>query len=46
MQITNIEQLRNDLIDNYEKTKAKKMPLNMCKELTNAAGKVINTHSA
>jgi len=42
-QITNIKELRESLIDNYEKTKEKKMPLNMCKELTNSAGKIIGS---
>ena len=42
-QITNIKELRESLIDNYEKTKERKMPLNMCKELTNSAGKIINS---
>lgn len=41
--ITNIKELRESLIDNYEKTKDRKMPLNMCKELTNSAGKIINS---
>lgn len=42
-QITNIKELRESLIDNYEKTKDKRMPLNMCKELTNSAGKIIGS---
>jgi hypothetical protein len=41
--ITNIKELRESLIDNYEKTKDKRMPLNLCKELTNSAGKIINS---
>lgn len=39
----NITELRNSLIENYTKTKAGKMGLNMCKELTNTAGKIINS---
>jgi len=39
----NIVELRNELLDNFEKLKSKQMDLKMGKELTNAAGKVINS---
>lgn len=39
----NIEDLRASLADNYTKMKAGKMGLNMGKELSNTAGKIINT---
>jgi hypothetical protein len=38
-----ITELRNSLLSNYELTKSKKMDLKMCKELTNTAGKIINS---
>jgi len=39
----NITDLRNDLLDNYKKMKAGKMDIKLGKELTNTAGKVINS---
>ena len=39
----NITELRTSLADNYTKMKAGKMGLNVGKELSNAAGKIINT---
>ena len=39
----NITELRDSLLSNYELTKSKKMDLKMCKELTNTAGKIINS---
>jgi hypothetical protein len=35
--------LRNDLLDVYEKTKAKEMDLNVTKELANIAGKILKS---
>ena len=43
MQITNIVELRKSLADNYEKMKERKLPISIGKELSNAAGKMINT---
>jgi hypothetical protein len=39
----NITELRTSLADNYTKMKAKKMGLNVGKELANTAGKIINS---
>lgn len=39
----NITELRESLLSNYELTKSKKMDLKMCKELSNTAGKIINS---
>ncbi len=39
----NITELRESLLANYELTKSKKMDLKMCKELSNTAGKIINS---
>lgn len=39
----NITELRESLADNYTKMKAGKMNINLGKELSNAAGKIINS---
>ena len=39
----NITELRNSLADNYTKMKAGKMNFALGKELSNAAGKIINS---
>ena len=39
----NITELRDSLLSNYELTKSKRMELKICKELTNTAGKIINS---
>ena len=39
----NITELRDSLSDNYVKMKAKKMPIGLGKELSNAAGKILNS---
>jgi hypothetical protein len=39
----NITEMRNSLADNYEQMKSKKMELKEGRELSNAAGKIINT---
>lgn len=39
----NITELRKSLADNYTKMKAGKMNVNLGKELSNAAGKIINS---
>lgn len=39
----NITDLRNDLLDNYEQMKSKKMELKDGKELANTAGKILNS---
>ncbi len=39
----NITELRNSLADNYTKMKANKMNIALGKELSNAAGKIINS---
>lgn len=39
----NITDLRNSLVDNYEKMKAKKMELKDGKELANTAGKILSS---
>jgi hypothetical protein len=39
----NITELRKSLADNYTKMKAGKMGLNTGKELSNCAGKIINS---
>ena len=39
----NIKDLRNSLLDNYEKMKSKEMDLKDGKELANTAGKVLNS---
>lgn len=39
----NITELRNSLLDNYEKMKSKEMELKEGKELANTAGKVLNS---
>lgn len=39
----NITELRKSLADNYTKMKAGKMNINLGKELSNAAGKIINS---
>jgi len=39
----NITDLRNELIENFKQMKLKQMDLKMGKELTNNAGKIINS---
>lgn len=39
----NITDLRNSLLDNYEKMKSKEMELKEGKELANTAGKILNS---
>lgn len=39
----NITDLRNSLLDNYDKMKSKKMELKHGKELANTAGKILNS---
>ena len=39
----NITDLRNSLIENYEQMKSGELPIALGKELTNAAGKIINS---
>jgi len=39
----NITELRDSLLDNYQKTKEKKMTINLSKELSNSAGKILNS---
>jgi len=39
----NITELRNELCENYTKMKDGKMGIKLGKELTNAAGKIINS---
>lgn len=39
----NIKDLRESLVDNYEKLKSKEMDLKTGKELANTAGKVLNS---
>jgi hypothetical protein len=39
----NIKDLRESLVDNYEKLKNNEMDLKMAKELANTAGKVLNS---
>lgn len=39
----NIEELRSDLLDVYQWVKADPRRANQCKEMTNAAGKIIGT---
>ena len=39
----NIKDLRESLVDNYEKLKNNEMELKMAKELANTAGKVLNS---
>jgi hypothetical protein len=39
----NITDLRNSLVDNYEKMKAKQMELKDGKELANTAGKILSS---
>ena len=39
----NITDLRNSLLDNYEKMKSKEMELKDGKELANTAGKILNS---
>jgi hypothetical protein len=39
----NIKDLRNSLLDNYEKIKSKEMDLKDGKELANTAGKILNS---
>lgn len=41
--IGNITDLRNELIENFKQMKLKQMDLKMGKELTNNAGKIINS---
>ena len=42
----NIEDLRNDLLSNYQKTKSGEIPVVLAKELSNSAGKIIATVKA
>lgn len=42
----NIEDLRNDLLNNYEKTKTGEISIGLAKELSNSAGKIIATVKA
>lgn len=39
----NIQDLRNDLLDNYNKTKTGEISVGLAKELSNSAGKIIST---
>jgi hypothetical protein len=39
----NITDLRNSLLDNYDKMKSKEMELKDGKELANTAGKILNS---
>ena len=39
----NITELRSSLIDNYNQMKDGSMPIKLGKELTNSAGKIINS---
>lgn len=39
----NITELRNSLLENYEKMKSKNMDLKVGKELANTAGKILST---
>lgn len=39
----NITELRKSLLDNYEQMKSKKMDLKEGKELSNCAGKILNS---
>jgi hypothetical protein len=39
----NITELRDSLIENYNQMKSGEMTINVGKELTNTAGKIINT---
>jgi hypothetical protein len=39
----NIKDLRNSLLDNYEKMKSKEMDLKDGKELASTAGKILNS---
>ena len=39
----NIKELRNDLIENYEKMKTNEMRLKTGKELANVAGKILTS---
>ena len=42
----NIEDLRNDLLSNYQKTKSGEISVGLAKELYNSAGKIIATVKA
>jgi hypothetical protein len=42
----NIEDLRNDLLSNYQKTKTGEVSIALAKELSNSAGKIICTVKA
>jgi hypothetical protein len=44
--IKNIEDLRNDLLSNYGKTKTGEVSIALAKELNNGAGKIISTVKA
>lgn len=44
--LKNIEDLRNDLLSNYQKTKSGEISVVLAKELSNSAGKVISTVKA
>lgn len=39
----NIKELREGLGENYQKMKAKKMPISLGKELANTAGKILTS---
>jgi len=39
----NIKELRDSLVDNYELLKTGEMPMKLGKELSNTAGKIINS---
>jgi hypothetical protein len=41
--VTNIKELRDDLLNTYDGLESKKMPLNMAKEKANTAGKILNS---
>lgn len=41
--IDNIQKLRDDLSENYMKTKSGHMAIPLCKELSNSAGKIISS---
>lgn len=43
MQPRNIVELRNRLLENYGRIEQKKMPLNLAKELSNHAGKILSS---
>jgi len=41
--IDNIQKLRDDLSENYLRTKNGEMAIPLCKELSNSAGKIISS---